>query len=177
MLLRADTATKPPASPVAELAQPAELLVEKPPAEKPPETVRVLLHFKDDLAPLEKLGFKKTSVLGNIAAGDVALDDLEQVAAHPNVVSIESGRPLEAELDVSAVATKVTALRSILDLQSIHCRGKGVIIGIIDSGLDFAHPCFCDPTGKQTRVIALWDQNPKVHKPPDSIIPLSQPVP
>lgn len=36
--------------------------------------------------------------------------------------------------------------------------GRGVIVGVVDYGLDIAHPNFRLPDGR-TRVIALWDQN------------------
>jgi subtilisin family serine protease len=36
--------------------------------------------------------------------------------------------------------------------------GKGVIFGLIDTGMDFTHPDFKDSTGK-SRVKWLWDQN------------------
>jgi len=35
--------------------------------------------------------------------------------------------------------------------------GKGVIVGIMDTGLDYRHPDFYDANG-QTRVISIWDQ-------------------
>jgi subtilisin family serine protease len=35
--------------------------------------------------------------------------------------------------------------------------GKGVVIGVIDFGCDFAHPNFCHENGK-TRILAIWDQ-------------------
>jgi subtilisin family serine protease len=36
--------------------------------------------------------------------------------------------------------------------------GKGVLLGFIDTGLDFTHPDFQDSTGK-TRVLSYWDQS------------------
>src|SRR5262245_1185229 len=39
--------------------------------------------------------------------------------------------------------------------------GKGVVIGVIDWGLDFAHPDFLNDDGG-TRLLALWDQSADV---------------
>ncbi len=36
--------------------------------------------------------------------------------------------------------------------------GKGVIIGIADSGIDYRHPDFCNEDGT-TRIYAIWDQS------------------
>ncbi|HSQ90216.1 bile acid germinant receptor pseudoprotease CspC [Romboutsia sp.] len=36
--------------------------------------------------------------------------------------------------------------------------GKGVIIAIIDSGIDYLHPDFINPDGT-TKIISIWDQN------------------
>lgn len=35
--------------------------------------------------------------------------------------------------------------------------GRGVIIAVVDSGIDYAHPDFCNPDGT-TRILLLWDQ-------------------
>ena len=43
--------------------------------------------------------------------------------------------------------------------------GKGVIVGIIDSGIDYSHPEFHDSNGN-SRVLYLWDQMAE-GKPPD----------
>lgn len=37
--------------------------------------------------------------------------------------------------------------------------GKGVIIGVVDYGCDFASPAFRIPGSGETRLLALWDQN------------------
>lgn len=46
--------------------------------------------------------------------------------------------------------------------------GNNVIVGIIDTGLDYNHPVFKDRQGK-TRVMAIWDQGAEGENPPDEI--------
>lgn len=36
-------------------------------------------------------------------------------------------------------------------------QGRGVIIAVVDSGIDYTHPDFCNPDGT-TRILFLWDQ-------------------
>ena len=43
--------------------------------------------------------------------------------------------------------------------------GKGIIIAILDSGIDFKHPDFIDSNGN-SRILYIWDQNRK-GKPPE----------
>jgi len=43
--------------------------------------------------------------------------------------------------------------------------GTGVLVGIIDSGIDYRHPDFCREDGS-TRIAALWDQSVDTGNPP-----------
>ncbi len=43
--------------------------------------------------------------------------------------------------------------------------GLGVIIGIIDTGVDYQHPAFVNPDGT-TRILSIWDQTSQNGKPP-----------
>lgn len=44
--------------------------------------------------------------------------------------------------------------------------GAGVLVGIIDSGIDYTHPDFCNEDGT-TRIAALWDQSFQSDNPPE----------
>ncbi len=48
----------------------------------------------------------------------------------------------------------VTRLRTVPDF---NLRGSGVLIGIIDTGIDYTNPIFIKPDGT-TKIISLWDQ-------------------
>ena len=39
----------------------------------------------------------------------------------------------------------------------LNLTGRGIILGIADTGIDYTHPVFCFPDGK-TRILAIWDQ-------------------
>lgn len=55
---------------------------------------------------------------------------------------------------------KSLAESGILPVQNrnnLNLSGKGVIIGFVDTGIDYRHSAFLDVNG-QTRIVALWDQ-------------------
>lgn len=50
------------------------------------------------------LGFQVSSVAGDVAAGSIPFESLEQFRDHAQVVYIEVSRSMKDEMDVSAVA-------------------------------------------------------------------------
>ncbi|WP_124067367.1 S8 family peptidase [Clostridium sp. E02] len=54
----------------------------------------------------------------------------------------------------SLVASGVTSLRSI---PALNLRGEGVLVGFVDTGIDYTNPVFLKEDGT-TKIAAIWDQ-------------------
>lgn len=95
-----------------------------------------------------------TFLLGNYAIVKISEDDIPSLAAFPQVIYIERPRQLFFEI---VSARQSSCLSAIQENSSYGLTGKGILISVIDSGIDYAHPDFCNPD-KTTRLVALWDQ-------------------
>jgi len=119
--------------------------------------VRALARFQGDLSGVEALGGRIGSVIGDIATIDLPLNAVGALSQLPNIIYVEAARQVRSRLDVSVPATGATALRGGTPPNWTGLTGKGVIVGIVDSGIDLNHADFKDPSGK-SRVLFLWDQ-------------------
>lgn len=117
--------------------------------------VHVLVQFKTDISALRKMGCEVTAWAGDVAALFVRAGDLEGLAQHPEIVFVERARALKDETDVSAV--EINLVEPETGSRLVPGDGRGVIIGIIDSGFDLTHPGLLDARGR-TRILAAWDQ-------------------
>jgi subtilisin family serine protease len=131
----------------------------------------LLLWFGDDLAGIEARGFRTEWVEGDFARGDVELADLEAVASHPGVIRLEYGSRLKPMLDSSAKEINARGddlTKAVWKVDKTGAftgnRGAGVIIGVIDTGIDFRHPVFLDPgSTNTTRILRIWDMGIAPH--------------
>ncbi len=127
--------------------------------------VGTILRFKGNLAGVESLGGKIRSVIGDIATVDIPLSAVSKIAQLQNIVFIESAKPVKPRLNLSVPETGADMLRSGTPPNWTGATGKGVIIGIVDTGIDLNHADFKDASGK-TRVLYLWDQAATTGTPP-----------
>lgn len=105
-------------------------------------------------------GYSFTFLLGNYAIAELPKDAVSSLAASPLIIYVERPRRLFFEvLD----AKRSSCISSLQENPSRALSGKGVLLSVIDSGIDYMHPDFCNPD-KSTRILALWDQT----IPPDA---------
>ncbi len=91
---------------------------------------------------------------GDVMVASVPLDQLEPLAESPGVVSVEASYFSKPLLDVSRGEIKADSVHSGSGLSSAY-KGQGVVVGVVDSGIDLAHPDFSTSSG--TRVLSVWD--------------------
>lgn len=58
---------------------------------------------------------------------------------------------------MDTISVEATGAVRLQEQPVLRLTGKGVMIGIIDTGIDYLHPCFDDEFGT-TRIIRIWDQ-------------------
>jgi len=90
----------------------------------------------------------------SIASVAVPASSLSALAGEEWVHEIEASRELFPELDLSIPECHANAVHSLAP----SVRGRGVLVGIIDAGIDFKHKDFCNGDGT-SRILLLWDQN------------------
>lgn len=102
-------------------------------------------------------GAVKMAMPGLVAAR-VPVDRMHELAAHEAVRSFEfSLDPGRALNDSMRVKNRINEIHQGLAPLPEGYDGEGVLIGIIDSGMDWQHPDFRDEQGR-TRVLKYWDQ-------------------
>jgi len=100
-----------------------------------------------DLSHLAQYGIRVNQVTGSIRTAKVPVESLDLLSEDPAVQRIKPSRKLHLRLDVAKKAVHVPEFTNKTGLT-----GKGVIIGIVDTGIDPQHPAFAG------RILRIWDQ-------------------
>lgn len=72
-----------------------------------------------------------------------------------------------APMDESAL--EASGILRLQNQPTLALRGQGVLIGFLDSGIDYENPVFRNSDGS-TRIIAMWDQTDRSGTPPEGFI-------
>ena len=101
-------------------------------------------------------------VQGGLAAKRLGLEEVENLAGDPTIISVEAAESLKPPRPVKGSSTgNSPAARRVGEEWDRHGDGAGVLIGLIDvEGFDWAHPEFLDQVGN-SRFVDIWDQGAK----------------
>ncbi len=123
---------------------------------QPNEPVEVIVKFTGDILRVAaSVGGMAELLSDNFAILTIPLGQLLSLFSYPEIEYIELPKTLTFVLSRSLSHACITYVQSDF---GFGLKGNGVLIGIIDSGIDYTHPDFRNPDGT-TRIAYLWDQS------------------
>ncbi len=107
---------------------------------------------------LKKNGILVQSVLPKFVTALITLDDLDKLAALEQVREVKYPQTLSVNNDIAVGQSGASLLQAGKFNNTVY-KGKGVLVGIFDTGNYFKHPDFRDPTDQtKSRILKMWDQ-------------------
>jgi subtilisin family serine protease len=142
-------------------------------SDNPTIGVAVTVDSSNDLSLLKQAGMKIYLRQDQTVYGEASISSLAKLAGEKSVTEIsatKSAKMPELPQDLASPMTtngaqistenskdvKPTAAALANEFNKAGLTGKGVIIGVIDTGIDWRHSDFIKPDGT-SRIIALWD--------------------
>lgn len=123
------------------------IIASKSPVKPTKSVVFIYCDSDADLSHLSQYGIEVNQNSGSVRTAFLPIDGLDPLSEEAAVQRIKPSRKLKLRMDVAPKAVQVS------DFQSKNAlTGKGVIIGIVDSGIDSLHPAFAG------RILRVWDQ-------------------
>lgn len=102
-------------------------------------------------------GISVVPLLGGYAIVTLPESMLDEYSRRPQIEFIEKPTRLYFEDLFSKEASCITQVQRD-EPGNLQLTGRGVLIGIVDSGVDYRHPAFLTADGK-SRILRLWDQS------------------
>jgi len=117
--------------------------------------LEVIVKYSGNIYRLEaELGVEVEILEEGFAIITLLSDQIPLLYDYKEIEYIEMPKTLTLVLYQSL---RITCVSAVHRPEEYNLKGAGVIIGIIDSGIDYTHPDFCREDGT-SRILYLWDQ-------------------
>ena len=114
----------------------------------------LIVRYYGEIDGLRQAGIGVEKLLGGYAILTTPEGLIPYVASLPQIEYVEKPNRLYFQTDGGRAASCVTVLQEGRE----GLTGRGVLVAVIDSGIDYAHPDFRNEDGT-TRIRELWDQS------------------
>ncbi|MGN0507122.1 MAG: S8 family serine peptidase [Lachnospiraceae bacterium] len=129
--------------------------------------MELIARYEGDLTKAQQLGgVKITTLLGGYALLVLEEEQAEEVLSCPCIIYAELPTRVFFSVEEGKAASCIYNRPSAGEDVVSGLSGKGVLLAVIDSGIDYAHPDFRNEDGT-TRIAALWDQTIASGTPPE----------
>ena len=114
----------------------------------------LIVKYSGSLESVRRIASSVTELMNGYAVIVIREDRIDELAGLPEVDFIEKPKSLYFQADVGRQVSCIdTVQRAPYDLS-----GRGILVGIVDSGIDYENPDFRNEDGS-TRIVSLWDQS------------------
>ena len=114
----------------------------------------LIIKYSGRLESVRSISSSVTELLNGYAVIVIREDRIEELAGFPEVEFIEKPKSLYFQTDVGRQVSCIDAVQTA----PYNLSGRGVLVGIVDSGIDYVNPAFRNGDGT-TRIAYLWDQS------------------
>lgn len=136
------------------------------------DTLGILVKFREPTSFVKKPGLKLISRSGTIATGLGSIEAISALADDPKVEYVAPSKPVRPLLDESLPLVGADTLHSTSPVN----RGEGVLIGVVDTGIDYDHLDFrvdreeSDSGEETSRISFIWDQTESFSSSPPGYV-------
>ncbi len=134
----------------ASIAHKRSLGIVLPKTSTKPTRIVVFVYCDEDtdLSHLSEFGIEFNQSQGSVRTAYLPINALERLSEEPAIHRVKPSRKLEMRMDTASEKVYLPQFKQ----KHPELTGKGVIIGVVDSGIDPQHPAF------KGRILQIWDQ-------------------
>jgi subtilisin family serine protease len=118
----------------------------------------IQVHHPGEAAKLDALGFQRRTQVGDIVVGRAPVEALRALADDHAVRFVEASKRSQLLLDSSHVEIGANLVHLGAGLPQAY-QGEGVIVGVVDTGIDFTHPDFKDENGSRIQYLLEFTED------------------
>ena len=125
----------------------------------------LIVKYSGSLEEIRNLGIQVVELQNEFAIVTIKESLIERLSEFPQIEYIEKPKRLFFSVENGKIASCIPPVQR----PPYNLTGRGVLVGVIDSGIDYANPVFQNADGT-TRIRNLWDQSLSQNPPEGYLI-------